>query len=454
MGNSSSPRNASISNPKLAPGMLRRHRVPLLAGVCVFLVGLAWLTQTPARLCCFMAELSLNQHQPHQAMSWVQRAIQLSSENGNPQLLAARAQLQLNKGRTARYWLERAAQSSVPVEIISNYQTIVAAQAGESAAINALMNNESTVPLPAEAFEAIVRGLQLQGNLDRAGLILDELSRTSTSAGMIYYQRGRNAEIQENFSDALAHYQKSLQAEPRSARAAFRAGKCLIQQRGFDQAAEIFRKLNSPPYAAIGLIEDASCLWELGQYDQAAESIQTALTVPPEQLQSLYLELDEYVDLDRAAMTAARIEDARGNSDRAVELLERVLAFNHRSFEGRTLLIKHLRLLDRNQEADQLADLQQRMILNRQRCREIRTLLDSSPNNVELRCELAELYYETESEAEAQLLLTETLEMAPDCERAKALQAKISAIRHQALTTQSPTVQSPAAQPPATVNAP
>ena len=122
-----------------------------------------------------------------------------------------------------------------------------------------------------------------------------------------------------------------------------------------------------------------------------------------------------------------RIQDALQNSQRVVDLLERVLEFNHRDFEARTLLIKHLRLQRRNDEADELAKVQSRMIANRQRCRELRTELDEKPRNIDKRCELAELCWYTESVAEAKLLISEILELDPNCERANQLLARINA---------------------------
>ncbi len=101
-----------------------------------------------------------------------------------------------------------------------------------------------------------------------------------------------------------------------------------------------------------------------------AKTIETTLSTAPRQLQSWYLEMDEFVDIDRAAMTAARIEDARGNSRQAIEQLGTSLGLQSSLLRRSTLLIKHLRLVGRSDEADQLAALQQRMIMNRQRCRE------------------------------------------------------------------------------------
>jgi Flp pilus assembly protein TadD len=147
----------------------------------------------------------------------------------------------------------------------------------------------------------------------------------------------------------------------------------------------------------------------------------------PAQLQRLYLQVDEYVDSDRAAMVAGRIQDALGNSQTAVEFLERVLAYNHRDFEARALLIKNLRQLGRDREADALADVQSRMVAKRQRCRQLRLELVDAPNDTGKLNELAALYWEAESVAEARLVISDILRLKPNDEPAKQLLAQIDA---------------------------
>ena len=140
---------------------------------------------------------------------------------------------------------------------------------------------------------------------------------------------------------------------------------------------------------------------------------------------SLYVQLDEYVDSDRAAVVAARIQDALGHREETIRLLERALAFNHREFEARALLIRNLQALGRKQQADAVALVQSQMVVGRQRCRQLRQDLEQNPRDVDKFCELAELYWQVESDAEALLAISEILAMEPNSLRALQLRANI-----------------------------
>ena len=210
-------------------------------------------------------------------------------------------------------------------------------------------------------------------------------------------------------------------------RAAFRAGMCLSQLRDFNQALQMFSHAEREPYTAIAAIEIANSLWELNQLEEAARQIEESVSFNPQQLQLLYLQLDEYVDIDRAALVAARIADAQGNAVGALHMAERVLTHNPREFEARALQIKNLRILNRTQEAEVAAQQQAEMIANRQRGRELRLELETNPNDIDKLYELAELYWRTESDAEAQLIINDILRLDPASARARELLAKIKA---------------------------
>jgi Tfp pilus assembly protein PilF len=63
--------------------------------------------------------------------------------------------------------------------------------------------------------------------------------------------------------------------------------------------------------------------------------------------------------------------------------------------------------------------------------------LEQNPSDFDKLCELAELYWQVESEAEALLTVSEILDQDPNCERALQLQAVI--LREQKSRQQSGT---------------
>jgi tetratricopeptide (TPR) repeat protein len=348
-------------------------------------------------------------------------------------LLAARASLQLNMNGLALEHIDEAAGFGGIPEQVAALRLITAAQRGDLQAAEQLMNWQSDTALPREAYEATLRCFQLNDKLDRANLLLDNLETNGELPEMVGYQRARNLEIAEDFAGAAALFAKLQATHLNSPRTAFRAGKCYYQLRDFKQAEGMFRKAQINPYVEIAAVEIANCLWEVGELEEAQKEIEKSSQIKPSNMQVLSLQVDEYVDSDRAALIGARIADARNKPERAVELLERVLAYNHRDFEARSLLIKNLRLINRVTEADALAELQSQMIANRKRCAELRMELAENPRNLDKLCELAELYWYTESVAESQMVLDQVFEVDPNCAAAKALLAKINAERQSRL---------------------
>lgn len=394
--------------------------------LCFFLLLiLSWWINLPGYWVRDLAKRALQRHDAHLALSWIDRAFAFQPNDSSAMLLAARANLQLNLNSKANEWLDRAQAIGAPEEATKPYRCMIAAQLGDVDSAEQLLSDSSFYDLPIEANEAVIRAYQFGKQRQRADLILDHLEKDSEARGIVSYHRGRFCEIDEDFKTAGMYYSKALSLQPSSIRAAFRAGICFYNTRDFDRAEEFFRKQGSGPYQSVFAIELANCLWEKNEAEQAAKVIEPFLDWRPEQTQPLYIQLDEYVDLDRVAIVAARIEDALGNREQAVRLLERALAFNHRDFEGRALLIKNLQALGRSQEGERVAALQGQMVLGRQRCRQLRQELEQNPRDFDKLCELAELYWQVESEAEALLAVSEILDQDPNCERALQLQAAI-----------------------------
>lgn len=385
-----------------------------------------------------LSERALRQYDPNRALVWVERAVRYAPGDFRSHVHGVRACLQLNRSSSAQDWLSRAArllgdrlEDEVHRRELEPLQIILAAQNGDQQSAEKLIAWTGSEPLPSEAYEAIIRCAQFNNQLDRADMILNQFQQAGEMPAVVAYHRGRNRELSEEYLKAAEEYALALQLQPTMIRAAFRAGICYSKERDFDAAERVLQKANlrttlySP---AIG-IEIANALWERGKAEQAQQEIERWLDFQPDQLQKLYVELDEFVDIDRAALVAARIADALGKSQHTVELAQRVLAYNHREFESRGLLIKHLTLLNRHEDAKVVAEQQQTMIANRQRARQLRIELIDDSANIDKLCELAELFWSTESAAEAQLVINDVLAIDPQCVRARELLDQIRASR-------------------------
>lgn len=408
------------SRPRLGRGVI------LLAGLVIAAIA-GWLLDAPGLWLRTFAERSLRNNDPDNALAWAGWAQWHSPRDAEALLLAARADLQMNKNAAALSLVDQAAALTTPPPHLDAYRLMIAAQRGRSDAAEQLLNESAQIPLPPEAYEALIRCAQYQNDLSRAELILKQLEQSGQAAAIVAYHRGRNRELVEDFDGAVEYYLRAFATQPRMIRAAFRAGRCFYGLRNFERAEQMFRHARSSAYEAIAAIELADTLWEQNKLEEAWRELQPCLDDDPAQLQALYLQVDEYIDSDRAAMVAARIQDALGNSQPAVRFLQRALAYNHRDFEARALLIKNLRQLKNDREADALAEVQSDMVAKRQRCRQLRLELINDPNNIDKLSELAALYWEAESVAEARLAISEIFRLEPNCERAKQLLAKIDA---------------------------
>ena len=413
-------------DPRAEKKVRRGFRAAWLLAVLALLVVSSWWFEVPRLWLCDFADRALRRYDSHDALGWVERAQRFYPDDVGLILLAARANLQTNMNGSALELLARAQSKGALPEKLEPYRLMAEAQRGNSAAVEKLLEHADAT---SEAYEAIVRAYEYGNQWNKATHILDQMERVGASLFVVRYHRGRILEISEDFEAAGRFYNDALQLKPDFSRAAFRAGICYYNLRDFDRSYAIFSGVQFGSYKDVFAIERASCLWEMNSFDQAAQVIEPILEIAPAKLLTLYLQLDEFVDSDRAALVAARIEDAIGHSERAVRLLERLLAFNHREFDARGLLIKNLRILGRTSDADDVSVVQSQMVANRQRCRQLRQELDSNPRDIARRCELAELYWYAESEAEAMLAISEILEMEPKCERALQMRDKIQTER-------------------------
>jgi len=399
-----------------------RHRGTWLLAILVFLLVSSWWFEVPRLWLGSFADRALRDYHAHEALIWIERAERYYPNDIPLHLLAARSNLQLNRNVSAIEWLDRAKDKGASSEELEPYRWMAEAQRGNQAALAKLLGRADA---SLEAYEALIRGYEVGNQWNKANLVLDQMEQAGISSTVVLYHRGRIREISEDFEEAGRFYSEAFKKDPSSSRAAFRAGICFYHLRDFDRSEVMFSKVPMGPYKEVFAIELASCLWEKNALDEAARVIALTLEISPSKLQALYLQLDEFIDSDRASLVAARIEDARGNRQLAVSLLEKVLAFNHREFDARGLLIKNLRALGRTREADEVTAIQTQMVAYRQRSRRLRQELESNPRDVAKLCELAELYWYAESDAEAMLAISEILEMEPKCERALLLHGKI-----------------------------
>jgi len=414
----------------------RSHRGAWLMAILIFLLIGGWWFELPRLWLCGLADRALQQYRARDALDWIERAERFYPNDFQLQLLEVRSNLQLNLNGLAIESLDRAKAEGASLELLAPYRWMAESQRGNQAAVESLIATES---VSLEAYEALIRAYEHGNQWGNAHRVLDQMEQAGVLPAVVLYHRGRILEIAEDFEGAGRFYADAFRKDPRSSRAAFRSGICRYNLRDFDKAKAIFSSVQSGPYKDVFAIERASCLWEMNDLDQAARVIQPTLDMDALSLQTLYLQLDEFVDSDRAALVAARIEDALGHRELAVSLLRKVLAFNSREFDARGILIKNLRALGRTSEADEVALIQSQMVANRQRCRQLRLELDSNPRDISKFCELAELYWYSESDAEAMLAIGEILEMEPKCERALVLLGKITSNRASRQFTHRPT---------------
>ncbi len=412
------PQSAPKASANSTPG--QRGRVFFLVFLFLLLLTLGWITNAGGMWAKSLAERALLRHDPVAALKWTEWAAWFSPSDVKTNLLGIRAMLQLNMNAAAGQLIDQTSEYATESEL-SPLRLILASQRGDIQASERLMNWSGPAPLPVEAYEAIVRCSQFNNMLDRAEITLKELEQAGLMPQIVDYQRGRNRELADNLAEAVKSYEIALTKNPSMVRAAFRAGMCYYRLREFNKAEAMFRQAIEDPYQPVAQVELANCLWEQGKLDEAVQVISKCIGFPVDFLQRLYLQVDEFVDSDRAALVAARIADGQNQSERALAMAERVLAHNPREFEARTLQVKCLKLLNRTAEAETAAKIQSQMVANRQRANQLRIELAENPEDTKRLCELAKLYWITESDAEAQLVLKDALRIDPQCKEALEL---------------------------------
>ncbi len=276
-----------------------------------------------------------------------------------------------------------------------------------------------------EVHEAVVRCALYDGRWDWARAALDSWQRDVPQDAAVPYLRGRIHELQDEVPEALEEYDEALRLQPSLSKADFRKGAILRGLRQFDEAVAAFLHCRHSALTPIAMIEVADCRWQQGDNDAAWKVLEPYVEQPVRETTELYLQVEEFVEEDRGALVAARIRDGQNDPEAAVPLLQRVLDFNPRNVEARNLLIANFRRLGRGAEADAQTTVVNELLEKRRRTTDLRRLLDEHPDDLEMRCELAELYLEAESLMHAQLELTTVLNRSSDHARAHRLMAMV-----------------------------
>lgn len=410
------------STARSRPTRRRRYLVLLVAAFAILL----WASDIPGRVRGAAARWALEHNRPHVAGRWATpptwiQTIGFARDSGGQSLIQGLALWQRNRTAAAAAAFDEARRRGVTEEVVRSHHDLVAAQLGDLQAVKRLTHRGTLYLSPQVIFRASVLAALYHGQFDWALQLTDQWERHAAGDAAVAYYRGRVHELREQWDLAEDEYRAAAQATQPFPAAFFRLGRVLREKREFADAIAAFRLSPASPYADIAGIEIAACLWELRQNRQAAEAIGNVLTLPVAEVTEAYLEVDEYVDYDRAALVAARIHESDSDWEKAAELLRRVVRHNHRNLEAQGLLASTLRRLGKDEEAREHAEQHQRLLSIRRECHELRNRVDANPDDLEARNRLARLYFQGESLAQAQLEANEVLRMDPGNAMARRL---------------------------------
>lgn len=276
-------------------------------------------------------------------MRWIERSRWSAPNNPDSYLLESRVFGWLNQTTRAMESLHQASRLGAERPKVGAYTDVVRARRGELDAAERLLVADSSWLPPRDVLAAVARSAMLQDQMSLAQTMFDQWEEQFPRDPARHDYRGRWLEALEEFDAAADAYEEALGRQPGLAHACFRLGVVRREQRDFAVAQRWFRGCYGSPYEEIGRLEAAECHWQQGDHDAAWQLVEPLLDEPLGPLLSRYLEVDEYVDDDRAALVAARIRSSQGEHDAATEFCQRVLEFNHRNFEAQGMLADHLR---------------------------------------------------------------------------------------------------------------
>ncbi len=413
------------SRPRARIARFRSTRRRALFLVLIALVTIAWWVDVPVQWCRLAARRALRDNLPQTAVTWVHRARSFRDSSGETTLLEARAFARAGLTTRSLRSLAAATDQGADDDNLLACKDLVLARRGDLLAAERLTTLRAGLLQAREAYEAIVRCGLFHGRWDWARSVLDGWENEFPRDAAVPYLRGRIFELLEESQKAIGAYDAATQLQSSLTKASFRKGAILRELRQFDAAETAFLRCRESPFLSIAMIEIADCRWQRGATEEAWEALEPYVEMPPQQLMELYLQVEEFVDEDRAALIAARIRDSQDDSDAAIPLLKRVLDYNHRNVEAHNLLASALRKIGRVDEAKQQTTVVEELLKKRRKTTELRRLLSDAPGDIEMRCDLAELYLQAESLLHAQLELATVLEQSPGHHRAHRLLAAV-----------------------------
>lgn len=394
--------------------------VSALVGLPLIIVGL----DLPGQWFRWAASRSIDSNEPHAAMRWTSRSRWRGGRHPEADLLDARAWLWLNQTTLAMDQLAGLERVNVDRQRLAAFSDLVLARRGTQDAADRLVHSDTQWVPPRDVMAAVVRSALVNEQYPLAERVLEQWDDRFPSDPALFYLQGLVAELQDQYDPAKRHYARAIELQPTFGAANFRLGVVHRLERRFEEAESAFALCRGTPYQSIGQLEQAACLWELDLLDEAWELLAPLLDVPLATLISLYLEVDEFVDDDRPAFLAARIKSSQEDWPEAEHFARRSLEVNPRNSEARSLLAVVLAESGRLEESLAEREVLENLLDIRRQSGELRNQLVRDPDNVELRCDLAENYLATESLAFAIAEALEVLRRDPRNKRAHGLLAQ------------------------------
>jgi tetratricopeptide (TPR) repeat protein len=402
--------------------------------VCLFLlvvvvfVVTSFLNRSSAAL--WAARRSLSSNAPHDAGGW----LEWGNRNGGAgkpeyELFDALIQNRLGFANGARDAVARAEELGATVAQLEDHTYLIEARLGDTGAAELLSENETaTVPIR-EFFHAVVRCSMYRRRFGWGHSLLDRWKEQFPEDAAERYLRGRIFEIDGDPEKAQECYEQAIARQGIYAEAAFRLGVLHRSSGNFAEAETSFRLCLTTPYQEIARIEIADCLLLQGDAKAAQKILESVVDLKPETTLRQYLPVEVYLEDDRAAIVGATMNESLEQTDVAIELYERAVGHNPRNLDARSHLIALLRQLKRDDEAEKHQQVHRLLVEQQAKVVEILAQLEDTPDDLTLRCDLAELHMSCTSIADARIELQRIFELDEDHPRAQAILARINAPR-------------------------
>lgn len=405
------------------PSKRRWVAVLLLLVLGVLLVALFFNRNA---LALWAARRSLAENSPHEALQWVRWGDRQGGES-NPANRLVEALIQNRLGFTvgARQSVDRAEELGATVKQIDDHYDLISARLGDIEAAERLSENEAASVPVREFFHSVVHCAMYRGRMGWGHSLLDRWQEQFPGDTGERYLRGRILEIEGEPAEAIRCYDTVLANQEDFHEAAFRLGYIYRDRREFAKAGNYFRRCLDSPYDTIARIELADCLSLLGETKQAVEMLEPTLDAKPEEFLRQYLPIEVYVEDDRPALIAAELYESLDDQETAVKYYQRAAEYNPRNLAAHAQLAILLRLLKQDEEADKHAAIHQTLLTHQAQVADLQARLEETPDDLDLRCDLAELHLLCTSVADAQIELQRVLNADPDHPRAQAILSRL-----------------------------